>query len=99
MSDAEIRELVADFCAAKWIILSSQQREQGESVGVSREVERARLIALSAMDGGTSRSNMKHRDSLLRAASYLGCINHNIAFIGDLGVGWCSLEIVVDKSA
>jgi len=41
MNDAELRELVADFCAAKWVIFTSEQREQGETVGVSREAERA----------------------------------------------------------
>lgn len=41
MSDAEMREIVSDFCAAKWIIHTSEQREQGEGVGVSREAERA----------------------------------------------------------
>lgn len=29
----------------------------------------------------------KHRESLSRAASYLGRLNHNIAFLGDIGVG------------
>lgn len=41
MSDAEMRELVSDFCAAKWAVHTSEQREAGESVGVSREAERA----------------------------------------------------------
>jgi transcriptional regulator with XRE-family HTH domain len=42
MSDTELRELVADFCAAKWVIHTSEQREQGgETIGVSRETERA----------------------------------------------------------
>jgi len=41
MNDAELRELVADFCSAKWIIHTSEQREQGETVSVSREAERA----------------------------------------------------------
>lgn len=41
MNDAELRELVADFCSAKWVIHTSEQREQGETIGVSREAERA----------------------------------------------------------
>ena len=41
MSDAEMRELVADFCAAKWALHTSERCEPGESVGVSREAERA----------------------------------------------------------
>ena len=34
-------QLVADFCAAKWTILTGEQRDKGEGIGVSREVERA----------------------------------------------------------
>lgn len=41
MSDTEISQLVADFCAAKWAVLASGQRDTGETVSVSREVERA----------------------------------------------------------
>ncbi|TPK87016.1 helix-turn-helix domain-containing protein [Mesorhizobium sp. B2-4-13] len=41
MSDAEMRETVSDFCAAKWVANTSEGREAGESVGVSREAERA----------------------------------------------------------
>ena len=41
MSDAEMRELVSDFCAAKWAVSTSEQRETGESIGISREAERA----------------------------------------------------------
>ena len=41
MSDVELRNLVADFSAAKWVLYTSGQREAGESVGVSREFERA----------------------------------------------------------
>ncbi|UVK48620.1 helix-turn-helix transcriptional regulator (plasmid) [Mesorhizobium sp. AR07] len=41
MSENELRELVADFCAAKWMILSSEKRDQSETVGVSREADRA----------------------------------------------------------
>jgi transcriptional regulator with XRE-family HTH domain len=41
MSDSEMSQLVADFCAAKWAILNIGQRDTSESIGVSREVERA----------------------------------------------------------
>jgi hypothetical protein len=41
MSDGELRDLVADFCAAKWIILTSELREAGDGIGVSRETDRA----------------------------------------------------------
>ena len=41
MSDSELRALVADFCASKWMTLGSDKNESGESVNVSREVERA----------------------------------------------------------
>lgn len=41
MSDSEMRELVSDFCAAKWATHNQEQREAGETVSVSREAERA----------------------------------------------------------
>jgi transcriptional regulator with XRE-family HTH domain len=41
MSDTEHRQLVADFCAAKWMLLTSDQRDETETVGVSREIDRA----------------------------------------------------------
>lgn len=41
MSDNEVRELVSDFCVAKWVVHSNEQREPGESVAVGREAERA----------------------------------------------------------
>lgn len=41
MSGAEMRELVADFCAAKWTLHTTEIREAGDSIGVSREAERA----------------------------------------------------------
>jgi transcriptional regulator with XRE-family HTH domain len=40
MSENEHRQLVADFCAAKWMLLQSGQRETSEAVGVSREIDR-----------------------------------------------------------
>lgn len=41
MSDAELRELVADFCASRWAAITGEQKEASESVGVSREADRA----------------------------------------------------------
>ncbi len=41
MSDSEMSQLVADFCAAKWAIVMGEQRDNSDTVGVSREVERA----------------------------------------------------------
>lgn len=41
MSDTEMSQLVADFCTAKWGLLSNEPRDGGETVGVSREVDRA----------------------------------------------------------
>lgn len=43
MEDGELRQLVADLCTGKWATARGEQREAsaGESVGVSREVERA----------------------------------------------------------
>lgn len=43
MGDGELRQLVADLCSAKWVTARGEPRDaaSGESVGVSREVERA----------------------------------------------------------
>lgn len=41
MSDAELRELVGDFCAAKWSTYMKEQRDSADAVNVSREAERA----------------------------------------------------------
>lgn len=41
MTDGETRDLVSDFCAAKWAIFKNEDKTAGESIGVSREVERA----------------------------------------------------------
>ena len=41
MGVGEMREFVSDFCASKWATHNSEQRQTGESVGISREVERA----------------------------------------------------------
>jgi transcriptional regulator with XRE-family HTH domain len=42
MTENEQRQFVADFCAAKWMLINAaDQRDTTESVGVSREIERA----------------------------------------------------------
>jgi hypothetical protein len=41
MSENELRQLVADFCAAKWMLSTSGQRDTSDPVGVSREIDRA----------------------------------------------------------
>jgi hypothetical protein len=41
MSETELSELVADFCAAKWLIASEGPRDGSDAIGVSREAERA----------------------------------------------------------
>lgn len=41
MSDNELRDLVADFCAARWAVLKGEARDSAESAGVSREHDRA----------------------------------------------------------
>ncbi len=42
MSDEDMRNHVSDFCAAKWVARTkSEMREAGETVNVSRELERA----------------------------------------------------------
>ena len=41
MSYLEMRELVLDFCAVKWRTQNKEQNEAGETINVSREVERA----------------------------------------------------------
>jgi transcriptional regulator with XRE-family HTH domain len=41
MSENEHRQLVADFCAAKWMLLDAGPRDTSETIGVSRETERA----------------------------------------------------------
>jgi transcriptional regulator with XRE-family HTH domain len=41
MSDGELRAMVADFCAGRWVMLTNEQREASDSIGVGREVERA----------------------------------------------------------
>ena len=52
MPDSELRGLVADFCAAKWAALKSDDKEARETAAVSREVERA----IRNMTGLTRRS-------------------------------------------
>jgi len=41
MTETELRALVADFCATKWIGLNSDRRESDEVLSVSREADRA----------------------------------------------------------
>lgn len=41
MSESEVRALVSDFCAVKWALSSNEQKDAGDSIGISREVERA----------------------------------------------------------
>lgn len=41
LSDSELRGLVADFCAAKWIAAKSDDKGLREAAAVSRETERA----------------------------------------------------------
>jgi transcriptional regulator with XRE-family HTH domain len=41
LSENEHRQLVADFCAAKWMLRANEQRDTTETVGVTREIERA----------------------------------------------------------
>lgn len=41
MSENELRELVSDFCAARWAVLKGEQKEAADNAGVSREHDRA----------------------------------------------------------
>lgn len=41
VDDSELTQSVADFCAAKFLIAHSAQRDGSDTIGVSREVERA----------------------------------------------------------
>lgn len=41
MSDSDLRELVADFCASRWAVLKGEMKETAEAAGVSREHDRA----------------------------------------------------------
>lgn len=41
MSDGEVRDLVGDFCAARWTAHRAEKRGGDETVAVSREVDRA----------------------------------------------------------
>jgi transcriptional regulator with XRE-family HTH domain len=41
MTDSELRELVSDFCTAKWLGLIGDTRDNGETLNVSREADRA----------------------------------------------------------
>jgi transcriptional regulator with XRE-family HTH domain len=57
VSDAELRELIADFCAAKWMAVHADRQDKGENAQVSREIERAirnmaSLVRRREMGGG-----------------------------------------------
>lgn len=41
MTDGELRELVADFCAARWGVLKGEMKDAADNAGVSREHDRA----------------------------------------------------------
>ena len=41
MPDSEVRELVADLCAAKWLQAGGKATDGGDTVGVGQELERA----------------------------------------------------------
>ena len=41
MPEAELRELVSDFCAARWAVLKGELKESSETPNVSREHDRA----------------------------------------------------------
>ena len=41
MPEAELRQMVGDLCAAKWLQARGRDSEGGEAVGVGREIERA----------------------------------------------------------
>lgn len=57
LPDSELRDLVADFCASKWIAIKADQKALGEALAVSRERERAirnmtGLTRKTSRDGG-----------------------------------------------
>lgn len=54
MPDSELRELVSDFCAARWAVLKAEAKE-AETPGVSREHDRA----IRNMSGLTRKRSMK----------------------------------------
>jgi transcriptional regulator with XRE-family HTH domain len=41
MAEADLRELISDFCASRWAVLKGQMKDSAESAGVSREHDRA----------------------------------------------------------
>jgi transcriptional regulator with XRE-family HTH domain len=41
MTEGEVRELIADFCTAKWLGMNGDKRDNGEVLTVSREADRA----------------------------------------------------------
>ncbi len=41
MTETELRDLVADFCASRWAVLKGELKESADNAGVSREHDRA----------------------------------------------------------
>ncbi|MCR2832413.1 helix-turn-helix domain-containing protein [Parerythrobacter lacustris] len=56
MPEAELRELVSDFCAARWAVLKGELKESADTPGVSREHDRA----IRNMSGLTRRRSMEN---------------------------------------
>ncbi|MBB2157691.1 helix-turn-helix transcriptional regulator [Gluconacetobacter diazotrophicus] len=55
LPEADLRELVSDFCAARWAVLKSELKETADTPNVSREHDRA----IRNMSGLTRRRSMK----------------------------------------
>ncbi|MBU6163354.1 MAG: helix-turn-helix domain-containing protein, partial [Myxococcales bacterium] len=55
MPESELRNLVSDFCAARWAVLKGEMKESSDTAGVSREHDRA----IRNMSGLTRRRSMK----------------------------------------
>lgn len=56
MTDADLRELVSDFCAARWAVLMGELKESDETPSVSREHDRA----IRNMSGLTRRRSVEN---------------------------------------
>lgn len=56
MPESELRELVSDFCAARWAVLKGEMKESADTPGVSREHDRA----IRNMSGLTRRRSMEN---------------------------------------
>ncbi len=55
MPEGELRELVSDFCAARWAVLKGEMRESADTPNVGREHDRA----IRNMSGLTRRRSIK----------------------------------------